>query len=164
MFGQDHALATRLEAELAARGIATELLDGDIVRRTISADLGFSPADRVEQARRVAEAAAEAIDAGRVPVIAVVAPTQHAREQARAVLGDSYLEVFVDAPVELCRERDVKGMYREAHAGRLPHFTGVSAPYEPPRKPALRLDTAQDSPGECVRELLGLVRAHGVAV
>jgi adenylylsulfate kinase len=154
-------VASLVADELAEHGLAVRLLDGDALRRTVSADLGFSPEARVEQARRAAQVAQKAIDAGEMPVVAVISPSEEAREAARGVLGDAMAVVHVHAPVEICEARDVKGMYARARRGELSDFTGVSAPYEPPAHPALRLDTEHEAPDESARRVIDLVRGRG---
>ena len=153
-------VAALVTQALGDRGVAVRLLDGDALRRTLSADLGFSPAARVEQARRAAYAAQEAIDTGELPVVAVIAPSHEAREAARAVLGDAMAVVHVDAPLAVCEARDVKGMYARARRGELGDFTGVSQPYEAPMDPALHLDTERETPAESARRVVALVRAR----
>lgn len=155
-------IALRLAERLGERGTASEVFDGDRVRQALSADLGFSPADRVEQARRVAEAARRCTEAGTVAIVAVVTPSHAARQVAAEILGDWYLEVHVDAPLAVCEDRDVKGMYRAARAGQLPEFTGVSAPYERPSTPHLRLNTARQDADGSVTAVLDLLRERAV--
>ena len=154
-------VASLVTDALTERGVTVRLLDGDALRRTLSADLGFSPEARVEQARRAAHLAKEALEAGELPVVAVISPSVIARDAARAVLGDAMAEVWTDAPVEVCEARDVKGMYARARRGELQDFTGVSAPYEPPADPALHLDTANEAPAESARRVLELAEARG---
>src|SRR4051812_44696099 len=146
---------------LTERGLTVRLLDGDALRRTLSADLGFSPEARVEQARRAAHLAREALEAGELPVVAIISPSVEAREAARAVVGDAMAEVWTDAPLEVCEARDVKGMYARARRGDLADFTGVSAPYEPPAHPALHLDTANEEPAESARRVVALAETRG---
>jgi adenylyl-sulfate kinase len=154
-------VAALVTEALTERGLDVRLLDGDALRRTLSADLGFSPEARVEQARRAAHLAREALDAGELPVVAVISPSAKARDAARAVLGDAMAEVWTDAPVDVCAARDVKGMYARARRGELQDFTGVSAPYEPPADPALHLETAHEAPAESARRVLELAEARG---
>jgi adenylyl-sulfate kinase len=154
-------VASLVTDALTERGVTVRLLDGDALRRTLSADLGFSPEARVEQARRAAHLAKEALDAGELPVVAVISPSVIARDAARAVLGDAMAEVWTDAPVDVCAARDVKGMYARARRGELQDFTGVSASYEPPAGPALHLDTANEAPAESARRVLELAEARG---
>ncbi|CAN5636653.1 hypothetical protein BH23CHL7_BH23CHL7_00410 [soil metagenome] len=118
------------------------LLDGDVVRTHLSRDLGFSREDRDENVRRVAFVAAEIARHGGIAVCALVSPYRDARGQARAMVGDrQFVEVFVDTPLEVCAERDVKGLYAGAQRGEVEALTGVADPYEPPESPELRLET-----------------------
>ena len=133
------ALAAR---RLDALGRPAFVLDGDALRAGLCRDLGFGPADRAENIRRAAEVAAMLLDAGLVVLACFVSPLRTDRALARARLGDAFVEAFVDTPVEECRRRDPKGLYRRADAGLIAEFTGVSAPYEAPDAPELRLVTA----------------------
>ena len=139
---------------LTERGVPVRVLDGDVLRRSASADLDFSPAARVEQARRTALIAEESLAAGELPIVAIISPSREARAAAREILGDALAEIHVDAPLEVCEARDVKGMYARARRGELSDFTGVSAPYEPPDNPALRLDTARETAQESARRVV----------
>jgi adenylyl-sulfate kinase len=152
-------IAGLVAEELRALGSDVKVLDGDELRRGPSADLGFSPADRLEQARRAAELARDLLGSGVVPVVALVTPYRAAREAARGVLGAAFVEIHVDAPLEVCEERDVKGMYARARSGAMTDFTGVSAPFEAPEAPALRLDTASESAGVSARRVVALLAA-----
>jgi len=133
-------LAAAVASELCkVQGIScrkVKILDGDELRKGLCSDLGFSPKDRDENIRRVAHLATMLADAGAVVITAFVSPYRAAREKARTVIGpERFFEVYVECPVELCRRRDVKGMYAEADAGRIVGFTGVTAPYEEPENP-----------------------------
>lgn len=155
-------IAGLVAAAVRARGRRARVLDGDVLRRSLSADLGFSPEDRCEQARRVAVMAAVAIaEEGAIAVVALVSPLERARAAAREVLGAAYVEVHVDAPLTVCEARDVKGMFRLARAGRIAQFTGVSAPFEAPAHPALRLHTAVEDPQTSARRVIDLLVARG---
>jgi adenylyl-sulfate kinase len=154
-------IARRLAAQLRALGEPVEVLDGDVLRAQGSADLGFSPEHRVEQARRAAVMARSLLTEGVLPIVAVISPSERSRAAARAVLGAAMLEVYVDAPVAVCERRDVKGLYARARRGELAAFTGVSAAYEPPAAPALRLHTATEDPGRSARRVLELLLARG---
>ena len=151
-------IANALESHLHAQGRLTYLLDGDNVRHGLNADLGFDEADRAENIRRVAEVARLMVDAGIIVIVALISPFAADRQRARALfdLGD-FIEVHVDAPVEVCAARDPKGLYAKAHTGQIPNFTGVSSPYEPPLRPELRVDTsAQDLP-QSVNSILAIM-------
>lgn len=131
-----------LEQRLIESGQLAILLDGDNLRHGLNRDLSFTAADRLENIRRTAEVAALFNAAGLHVIAALISPTAADRRQAREVVGaERFLEIFIDTPLEVCEERDVKGLYRRARTGEIPSFTGVSAPYEEPQQPALRLDT-----------------------
>ncbi len=152
-------VACALERRLLDLGRTSYVLDGDNVRHGLNSDLGFSPVDRAENIRRIAEVARLMNDAGLIVITAFISPYRQDRELARTVVGPAeFLEVYVNTPIEVCEERDPKGMYGKARKGELPGFTGVSAPYEEPEQPALRIDTSGCGVEECVDRLLGLLR------
>lgn len=137
-------LAVSLEHALHTRGFATYLLDGDNVRQGLNKDLGFDDADRVENIRRIGEVAALMTNAGLVVLTAFISPFRSDRELARRTIGpDKFLEVFVDCPLEVCEQRDVKGLYRMAREGKVGQFTGINSAYEVPEKPDLVVRTAE---------------------
>jgi adenylylsulfate kinase len=137
-----------VERELRARGSKVEVLDGDVVRENLSKGLGFSKEDRDTNIRRIAFVA-DLLSRNGVPVItAAISPYREIRDEARETMGDRFIEVFVKASVEVCAERDVKGLYEKAFKGEIKEFTGVSDPYEPPLSPELTLDTEHDSAEE----------------
>ena len=146
-------LANALYAELLARGEATELLDGDAVRENLSKGLGFSKADRDTNVRRIGFVAGLLAKHGVTVLVSAISPYADTRREVLASLPNA-LEVFVDAPLEVVTERDVKGLYLKAIAGEIPHFTGVSDPYEAPTAPDLHLRTDQISVEEGLRQLL----------
>ena len=130
-------LANALEKELHAHGKRTYILDGDNIRQGLNKDLGFTDADRVENIRRVAEVAKLMMDAGMIVMTAFISPFRAEREMARELIGaDNFVEVYVSTPLEVCEERDVKGLYKQARAGKIPNMTGVNSPYEAPDAPA----------------------------
>jgi adenylylsulfate kinase len=132
-------LARAVERKLHALGVHTYRLDGDVVRDGLNGDLGFSPEDRRENVRRIAEVGRLMVDAGLVVVVAVIAPYAKDRATTRARFGEGdFFEVWVDTPLEVCEQRDPKGLYKRARAGELENFTGISAPYEVPENPDLR--------------------------
>jgi len=136
-------LGKELQSRISQLNIPVVLLDGDEVRKGFCSDLGFSPADRTENIRRVANMAALLNSQGVVSICCFVSPLQSMREMARAIIGkDCFYEVYTDAPVEVCQSRDIKGNYNKALKGLLPGFTGVSDSYEAPINPSLRLNTA----------------------
>lgn len=152
-------IASEVERRLNEAGRAVYLLDGDNVRHGLNADLGFSPTDRDENIRRIAEVAALFQDAGLITLVSLIAPYRRMREFARSRVGpDRFLEVYVKADLETCIERDPKGLYQKALRGEISDFTGVSSPYEEPTQPDLELDTTELSVGECVERVLERVR------
>jgi adenylylsulfate kinase len=147
-------LARLVAEELRARGGEVAVLDGDVVRRTVSPDLGFSRRDRDENVARVARLADELSGAGAVVVVAMVSPYRAARRRARELLGPRFVEVYVRASPETCERRDPKGLWARARAGEISQFTGVSDPYEEPTAPELVADTERNGPGEAAAQLL----------
>jgi bifunctional enzyme CysN/CysC len=145
-------IANLVEQRLHALGRHTFMLDGDNVRHGLNRDLGFSEADRIENIRRAAEAAKLMVEAGLIVLVSFISPYRGDRDAARGLHGEGeFIEVFVDTPVDECRRRDPKGLYKRADAGLIPNFTGVSAPYEAPVNPELRLDTTS-APAEALAE------------
>src|SRR3954463_885932 len=146
-----------VEQKLRERGSRVEVLDGDIVRENLSKGLGFSKEDRDTNIRRIAFVA-DLLSRNGVPVItAAISPYREIRDEARELMGDRFIEVFVKASVEVCAERDVKGLYEKAFKGEIKEFTGVSDPYEPPLSPELTLDTEHDSAEEDAAKILSLL-------
>ena len=147
-------IAIGLERRLHGEGIFTQVLDGDNVRTGINNNLGFSEADRTENIRRIAEVAKLFSGTGVVTICCFVSPTLAIREQAKAIIGaEDFIEVFVDTPLEECERRDVKGLYAKARAGEVKDFTGISAPFEAPEKPDVRLETAGREPEATIKDL-----------
>jgi len=127
----------------------TFMLDGDNVRHGLNKDLGFTEADRVENIRRVGEVAKLMSDAGLIVITAFISPFRSERDMVRGMMQPGeFLEVFVDTPLSVAEERDVKGLYAKARAGQLKNFTGIDSPYESPENPELRIDTTQMTPDE----------------
>ncbi|MFT6465548.1 adenylyl-sulfate kinase [Halopseudomonas sp.] len=154
------SLAVALEQALCARGYACYVLDGDTLRTGLNANLGFSPEDRQENVRRVAEVAALFAQAGMVCITAVISPYREARGYARQCYAQSFHEVHVAADLSSCEGRDPKGLYRKARTGELAHFSGVSAPYEIPLNPDLRIDTGRETLKDSLDTLLRYVLQH----
>jgi adenylylsulfate kinase len=154
-------IAVALEKALWSRGVRAFILDGDNIRHGLNKNLGFSPADRTENIRRIGEVAKLFSDAGMVAVTAFISPYRADRDQVRAIMqpGD-FVEVLVDCPLEVCEQRDVKGLYQKARAGQIPEFTGISAPYEPPLRPELTIRTHTQSVEESVRQIVGHLEAQ----
>ena len=143
-----------VEDKLTAAGKLVYVLDGDNVRHGLCADLGFSDADRTENIRRIGEVCRLFQDAGLVVLTAFISPYQADRDQVRALHAPGqFVEVFVDTPIEVCEDRDVKGLYAKARAGDIPEFSRISAPYEAPTSPEVRVDTARPI-DECVGHIL----------
>jgi bifunctional enzyme CysN/CysC len=154
--------ATMFEKKLAAEGKHTYLLDGDNVRHGLNRDLGFTDADRVENIRRVGEAARLFVDAGLIVLTAFISPFRSERRMARELVGDSeFLEVFVDTPIEICIQRDPKGLYKKAQAGAIKNFTGIDSPYEAPEAAELTLNTAVASAEAEADTVISYLRDHG---
>ncbi|MHC1580001.1 MAG: adenylyl-sulfate kinase [Candidatus Alkanophagales archaeon] len=146
-------LADAVAEELRRRGLRVERLDGDVVRRTLSRDLGFSREDREENIRRVAFVAKLLTRNGVAVLTSFVSPYRKMREEARREIGD-FVEVYVKCPLEVCMQRDVKGMYKRALAGEIENFTGVSDPYEEPLNPEIVVETDKESVEACVNKIL----------
>jgi bifunctional enzyme CysN/CysC len=156
-------IATALERRLFDRGRATVRLDGENVRLGISRDLGFSAQDRSENLRRVAEVARLVNNQGLIAIAALVAPKADVRERARKLVGtDRWIEVFVDTPLDVCRDRDPMGLYQQAETGEIQQFPGVSAVYERPTDMDLRLDTSVQGVDECVDSILAVLESRGI--
>jgi adenylylsulfate kinase len=135
-------LAVQLEAALHAQGFKTYLLDGDNIRSGLNRDLTFTDDARVENIRRISEVCKLFLDAGVVLLSAFISPFQADRDQVRSIVGaENYIEIFVDAPLEVCEQRDVKGLYKKARAGEVKNFTGISSPYERPSAPDVVIST-----------------------
>lgn len=154
-------IASEVERRLNAAGRLTYLLDGDNIRHGLNGDLGFSDADRVENIRRVSHVARLFQDASVITLVSFISPFRAERAQARELVGPDFVEVFVDAPLELCEQRDVKGLYKKARAGEIPAFTGISSPYEAPESPEIHLKTGEESLEAEVEKVLGWLRENG---
>ena len=150
-------LAHEVEERLHRQRRRTFVFDGDNVRHGLCAGLGFSANDRAENLRRIGEMAKLFVEAGIISLTAFISPYRSDRERIRKMFapGDFY-EIYCDCPLEVCEQRDVKGMYQRARAGDIPEFTGISAPYEAPENPDLRINTGRDSLDDCVGQVLDL--------
>lgn len=148
-------VANAVEKALVEKGIHTYTLDGDNVRKGLNNNLTFSPEDRTENIRRIAEVANLMVDAGLVVLAAFVSPYEKDREGIKEIVGaDNYIEIFVNTPVEECERRDVKGLYAKARAGEIKNFTGINAPYEAPTDPDVEIDTTNVSVNDAVAIIL----------
>ncbi|MEB2285295.1 MAG: adenylyl-sulfate kinase [Polyangiaceae bacterium UTPRO1] len=156
-------IAVDLEKRLWERGVKTYILDGDNIRHGLNKNLGFSPEDRTENIRRIGEVAKLFTDAGVVALTAFISPYRADRDQVRKIMGDGdFVEVHVDCPVEVCEQRDVKGLYKKARAGEIKEFTGISAPYEAPTKPELTINTAGQTVAESSQQILAYLEQKGI--
>lgn len=156
-------LAHAVEERLHALETRTFVFDGDNVRHGLCGDLGFSDADRSENIRRIGEMAKLFVGAGVVALTAFISPFRQDRKRVQSIVGAAdFLEVYCQCRLEVCEERDVKGLYRRARAGEIHDFTGISSPYEPPEHPSLALDTGAQPLNECVEQVVELLRSKGV--
>lgn len=148
-------VAIALERELHQRGLLCRILDGDNIRSGINNNLGFSPEDRVENIRRIAEVGKLFIDTGIITIAAFISPNNQLRNMASEIIGkENFVEVYISTPLEECERRDVKGLYAKARRGEIKEFTGISAPFEAPENPDIELDTSKLSLKESVDILL----------
>ena len=153
-------LANLLEIELLSRGIHTYLLDGDNVRLGLNKDLSFSETDRTENIRRVGEVSKLMIDAGLVAIATFISPFNADREKVKKSVGiENYIEIYVNTPIEVCIERDTKGLYEKAIKGEILNFTGISSPYEIPESPSLIINTSEIANDQAISKILNLVLA-----
>ena len=144
-------IANAVELELFKRGRKTYLLDGDNVRHGLNKDLGFSEQDRIENIRRIGEVAKLFVDSGLIVLTAFINPFKSDRQIARSLVKyDEFIEVFIDTPLEVCEQRDPKGLYKKARDGAIKNFTGISSPYEAPEEPQIHIKTDEHSIEECV--------------
>ena len=152
-------IASSLNLLLAQNGFSSYMLDGDNIRLGINSDLDFSEEGRKENIRRIAEIAKLFADASEIVLCSFVSPFEEDRKQAKQVIGeDLFIEIFVNCPLEECEKRDVKGLYKMARAGEILNFTGISSPYEEPRKPTLEINTDKLSIDESVQEIYKIIK------
>ena len=152
----------RVERLLIERGVFAYVLDGDNVRHGLNRDLGFDPAERKENIRRVGEVAKLFAESGAIVLTAFISPYREDREQVRALMSEGdFIEVHVAAELAVCEERDPKGLYKRARAGEIPQFTGISAPYEAPESPELRVDTGSQAVDASAGEVIAYLEARG---
>jgi len=156
-------LANAVEHKLFADGCLTYLLDGDNVRHGLNGDLGFSPEDRTENIRRIGEVAKLFVDAGAIVLTAFISPYREDRDRIRRTIAKAgdFIEVFVDCPLDVCEERDPKGLYAKARSGEIPQFTGISAPYEAPESPEICVNTADLTAMEAADRVMEYLRSGG---
>jgi bifunctional enzyme CysN/CysC len=159
------AIANLVEKRLHALGVHTTLLDGDNVRHGLNKDLGFTEADRVENVRRVAEVSKLMVSAGLVVLVSFISPFRSERRMAREMVEDGeFCEVFVDTPLAVAEQRDVKGLYGKARRGELTNFTGIDSPYEEPENPEIRIDTTVVSAEAAATQVVDKLRDLGVLI
>jgi adenylylsulfate kinase len=152
-------IANLLEKKLHEQKIHTYSLDGDNLRRGLTKELKFSKEDRNENLRRTAEVAKLFIDSGMVVIAAFISPYINMREQIMEIVGEeNYIEVFVNTPLEVCEQRDVKGLYKKARTGELKNFTGISSPYEQPLNPFIEINTVKEPPEQAVQKILNMIK------
>ena len=152
-------LAGEIAGRLRTMGVSVRVLDGDDLRDGLNADLGFSDADREENVRRFAEVARLFLDSGLVVLAAVISPFRSGRERARTIIGAGrFVEIFVDAPLEVCQQRDPKALYAKARDGKLAGLTGFDAPYEAPENPSIHLRTDEETPEALAESVIRYLR------
>ena len=155
-------ISRRVEELLLKRGVFTYALDGDNLRMGLNEDLGFGAEDRVENIRRIGEVAKLFADATVITTCSFISPYRKGRQEIREKLPDGvFVEVFVDTPIEVCEARDPKGLYQKARDGVIPNFTGISAPYEAPENPEIRLLTAENDIDACANQVIDWLEARG---
>ncbi|MEM8634178.1 MAG: sulfate adenylyltransferase subunit CysN [Pseudomonadota bacterium] len=155
-------IANALQKQLYAMGRHTFVLDGDNVRHGLNRDLGFTDADRVENIRRVANVAKLMSDAGLITLVSFISPFRSERRMARNLMSDGeYIEIFVDTPLDVAEERDVKGLYKKARAGEIENFTGIDSPYEPPIEPEIRINTVDQSADQAAEQIIEWLTTNG---
>jgi adenylylsulfate kinase len=154
-------IAEIVESELRDHLGTVEVLDGDIVRTNLSKGLGFSREDRDTNVLRIGFVANLLTRNGVAVIVSAISPYEEVRDQVRRDIGDDFVEIFVDAPLQVCAERDVKGLYKKAFSGEIPAFTGVSDPYEPPTAPELHIKTNEEEPQESARRVISKLEELG---
>ena len=155
-------IANALQQKLFAMGKHTFVLDGDNVRHGLNRDLGFTDVDRVENIRRVSNVAKLMSDAGLITLVSFISPFRSERQMARNMMAEGeFVEVFVDTPLEVAEQRDVKGLYKRARAGEIKNFTGLDSPYEAPDAPEIQINTVEMSAEEAADQILNWMRERG---
>jgi adenylylsulfate kinase len=156
-------VAQAVQSVLFEQGARAYVLDGDNIRHGLNKDLGFSPEDRVENIRRIGEVANLFTDAAVVTLTAFISPYREDRDKAREIAAEGrFFEVFVECDLDICEERDPKGLYKKARAGEIPQFTGISAPYEAPEKAELVINTGKETLEESCEKVLAMLRENGI--
>ena len=156
-------LAHAVEERLHLMGCRTYVFDGDNVRHGLCGDLGFSLDDRRENMRRIAEMVRLFLDSGVISLTAFISPLKADREQVKEIIGpENLIEIFCNCPLEICEQRDVKGLYKKARAGEIKNYTGISSPYEAPENPDIDLNTGTIPLRDCVNEIITELRERGI--
>lgn len=156
-------LAHAVEKALFQQGCRTFVFDGDNVRHGLCADLGFSKEDRQENIRRIGEMAKLFMEAGVIAMTAFISPFRADRDKVRSLVdAGEFIEIYCSAPIEVCEQRDVKGLYAKAREGKILEFTGISSPYEPPLQPELLIDTANKPLEDCVDQVIAYLKSNGI--
>lgn len=156
-------LAHAVEERLHLQGKRTYVFDGDNVRHGLCGDLSFSMEDRRENLRRIAEMTSLFLDSGVIALTAFISPLAEDRARIREIIGpDDFIEVYCNCSLEICEQRDVKGLYKKARDGEITNYTGISSPYEPPANPDINLDTGTQPLMECVNVVVDALRARGI--
>jgi adenylylsulfate kinase len=151
-------VAQHLEKELYKRGFLTQILDGDNIRSGINNNLSFTEADRLENIRRIAEVSKLLINSGVITLNSFISPTEEIRQMAKDIIGEeNFIEVFVNTPIEVCEERDIKGLYKKAREGKIKNFTGIDSPFDAPEHPDVELHTENHTIEESVQACLEAV-------
>ncbi|AWB66740.1 adenylyl-sulfate kinase [Saccharobesus litoralis] len=155
-------VANAVEQKLFDAGCHSYLLDGDNIRHGINKGLTFSDEDRVENIRRIGEISKLFVDSGLIVLTAFISPFQADRQLVRELVGDAeFLEVFIDTPIEVCEQRDPKGLYQKARKGEIKHFTGIDSPYEAPENPEIVVKTAELNIEQCAEHVVSYLKEHG---
>ncbi len=148
-------LAIALEEEIQKKGFFVKIFDGDIIREGINKDLMFTKEDRIENIRRIAEVTKLFLDTGVVIICSFISPTNEVRDMAKEIIGeDRFIEVFVNCPLEICEQRDVKGLYKKVRKGEIKNFTGIDSPYEPPEHPDVEIKTNENTVKQSIKDLV----------
>lgn len=156
-------IANEVENLLNHMHYHTYLLDGDNIRKGLNKDLGFSKQNRKENIRRISEVAKLFVDAGLITIVAFISPYIEDRKKARSIIGDdSFIEIFIDTPLEVCIQRDPKGLYQKAINGEIENFTGINAPYEAPPAPDLHIDTTKYDTLESAKKIIEYLKTKGI--
>ncbi|UCG21627.1 MAG: adenylyl-sulfate kinase [Deltaproteobacteria bacterium] len=156
-------IAHLVEKELHCRGLNTYVLDGDNIRHGLGSDLNFSSEDRAENIRRIGEVVKLFVDAGIIVLTAFISPYRRDRQRVRSLLEKGqFLEIYVECPSEVCADRDKKGIYEKAKAGIIKEFTGISAPYERPTRPDLKIQSHRERPTEASKRVIALIKQEGI--